>query len=88
MCEVSTVGRAILWIVCLQVCVLAFAYKSIQSVEYVPTSTVFGLFTAIEVFNSTFYLVFYLALEKIASLSEASDEAAVGSLKEALLVAA
>jgi len=54
----------------------------------VPTSTVFGLFTAIEVFNSTFYLVFYLALEKIASLSEASDEAAVGSLKEALLVAA
>ena len=53
-----------------------------------PSSTVFSLFTAIEVFNSTFYFIVYLALEKIASSLKPDEEAAVGSLKEALLVPA
>ena len=88
MCKVSSVGRAALWIVFLQMCALAIAYKSIGSVEYVPSSTVFSLFTAIEVFNSTFYFIVYLALEKIASSLKPDEEAAVGSLKEALLVPA
>ena len=88
MCEVSTVGKTALWILCLQMCVLAIAYNSIGSVECVPISKVFGLFTTIQVLNCTFYFVFYLALEKFASLLKAVDEEAVGSLKEELLVAA
>ena len=80
------VGRAGAWISFLQVCALVVAYKSMEPAECVSFYSVFSLFAFLQVMNSTFYFICYLAVDKMGFTLGPDEEAGTGSLKEALLV--
>ena len=81
------VGRVGAWISMLG-CALVLAYVLMEHEECEPFHSVFGFFAALQVLNSTFYFFCSLAVAKMGSTLKASDEAGMGSLNEALLVAA
>ena len=89
MCKVSAVGQVGVAIVLFQVCLLTVAYVLTDHEACVPFYSVFSFFAGLQVLNSVFYFFSYLETHRFESTGKASDEeAAIGSLNEALLVAA
>ena len=88
MCKVSAVGQMGVAIVLFQVFLLTVAYVLMDHEACVSFYSVFSFFAGLQVLNSVFYFFSYLEAHRFESSVKASDGAAVGSLNEALLVAA
>ena len=82
------VGRVGVWISMLQVCALVVTYGLMEHAECVPFYSVFSFFAFLQVLNSTFYFFCFLAVDKMGFTLKPDEEAEMGSLNEALLVAA
>ena len=82
----GSVGQVGVGISVLQVCALVAGYGLMEPAAYVSLFNVLSLFTALQVLNSTLHFFHHLAVAK--STWTPDEEAGMGALEEALLVAA
>ena len=87
-CEMSSVGQVGVGISLLQVCALVAGYGLMEPAAFVSLFNVLSLFTGLQVLNSTLHFFHYLTIPKMGSTLKPDEEAGMGSLNKALLVAA